>query len=171
MSDDDSEAPAAPEAVTDWSSKRLEVTYQEARNVLDAQQTRLQNTDDKALRTTRLTMIALGVLVSLIEAFDLTISGPLAILGALFLFGSFAAGLATYNISDPNLGLSPASLEQLMTGEFDPPDETWEEYLLRTAEYWIETNEADIHTTDLLLVVTDTLLFVGIAVLALAIVL
>lgn len=125
MSDDDSEATAAPSSVSDWSSKRLEVAYQEARNVLDAQQTRLQNTDDKALRTTRLTIIALGVLVSLVEAFNLTVSGPLAVLGALFLFGSFAAGIATYNISDPNLGLSSASLEQLITGEFDHSDDTW----------------------------------------------
>jgi hypothetical protein len=49
----------------DWSSKRLEITCEEARSVFDAQQKTLSDIDDKAMRTVRITAIILGVIVSL----------------------------------------------------------------------------------------------------------
>lgn len=179
MSDDDSETTAAPGSVSDWSSKRLEVTYQEARSVLDAQQTRLQNTDEKALRTTRLTIIAAGVLISLIEVLGVTLSVPLAYLSALFLIVAFGTVLATYNRSNPYLGPNRKYITQLIVGEPEPEPHreqassaaAWETTLLESFGYWIEQNNEDIEDTDLLLIISNTALFLGIVFAAIAIVL
>ena len=51
----------------DWTEYREEVTYQEARTVIDHQIATLSDIDDKALRTVRLTVVLVGALATAIE--------------------------------------------------------------------------------------------------------
>ena len=51
----------------DWTECREEVTYQEARTVIDHQIDTLSDIDDKALRTVRLIVVLVGVLATAIE--------------------------------------------------------------------------------------------------------
>ena len=123
--------PAGSNSTFEWSSNRLAVTYQEARTVLNAQQTRKQNTDDKALRTVRLTTIIVGVLISLIDALDLTVSATIATTGGVFLVVAFAAGIATYNATNLYLGPNQEYIEALVADNFDDGETAWEGDLLR----------------------------------------
>jgi hypothetical protein len=48
----------------DWDNQRLETTYMEARSVLEAQQQTVSDIDDKAMRTVRITIVLIGILIS-----------------------------------------------------------------------------------------------------------
>ena len=126
------------DASPEWSSKRREITYQEARTVLDTQQATIESIDTKALRTARLPAIVIGVLISLVEALGVSVSVPFAYAGALTLLLSFASSIATYNASNLTLGPNRRYLTQIIDGDFEisetePGDEietAWEVDLL-----------------------------------------
>ena len=56
-----------------WSRPQHAVAYAEARAVLNSQQQRQANLDDKALRTARLTTIIVTALITVMEAFNVSV--------------------------------------------------------------------------------------------------
>lgn len=152
----------------EWSCKRLEVTYQEARAVLEAQQSILADIDEKAMRTVRTTALLIGAVASTVKVANVELHVGFATLGAEFLFGSLAFGLATYDETRPYLGPNRKYIAQLVANEFR---ETWEEDLVATFGYWIDQNGNEIDFNSLLLRITQGLLFAGMACLSIAFVL
>lgn len=151
----------------EWSSKRIETTYQEARAVLEAQQTTVADIDEKAMRTVRTTVLLIGAIASAVKVAEVELHAGLATLGSVFLFGSLAFGLATYDETDPYLGPNQGYLEQLAANEFR---KRWEEDIIETYGYWIKKNGEDIEFNSLLLRITQALLFLGMALLSLSLV-
>lgn len=141
-----------------WSCKRIEITHQEARAVLEAQQTTLADIDEKAMRTVRTTVILIGVIVSIAKVTEIDLHTGLATVGSVVLFGSLAFGLATYDETDLYIGPNQEYLEQLSANEFR---KTWEQDLIETYGYWIAKNGDDMDFNGFLLRVSQALLFCG----------
>jgi hypothetical protein len=163
MSSDTSQPGA--DAALQWSRPQHAIAYQEARAVLNSQQQRQANLDDKALRTARLTTIIVSALITVIEAFDVGVAQPLGYIGIVLLVLSFGAGLAVYSVSAPILGPNADGLEELVaTGE------GWEEMFLDQLETAINVNTDHLDQSSSLLLVSDVALFVGVIVTLAAIV-
>lgn len=142
-----------------WSRPQHAVAYQEARAVLNAQQQRQANLDDKALRTARLTTIIVSALITVIEALGVSVVQPLGYIGIILLVISFGAGLAVYSVSAPILGPNADGLEELVT-----TDEGWEKMFLDQLEAAIAVNTDHLDQSSSLLLVSDVALFVGVIV-------
>lgn len=150
-----------------WGCKRREVTYQEARAVLESQQTILADIDEKAMRTVRTTVLLIGAVASAVKVAKIELHVGLAAVGSVFLFGSLAFGLTTYDETDPYLGPNRTYLRQLSANEFR---EGWEEDLIQAYGYWIQENGDDIEFNGLLLRTTQVLLFIGVGFLSLSLI-
>ena len=144
-------------ATQQWSRPQHAVAYAEARAVLNSQQQRQANLDDKALRTARLTTIIVTALITVMEAFDVSVIQPVGYIGIVLLVVSFGAGLAVYTISAPILGPNAEGLEELVG-----TDEGWEEMFLSQLETAIATNTDRLDRSASLLLVSDVALFVGV---------
>lgn len=142
-----------------WSRPQHAVAYQEARAVLNSQQQRQANLDDKALRTARLTTIIVSALIAVMEAFDVSVVQPLGYIGIVLLVISFGTGLAVYSVSAPILGPNAEGLEELVA-----TDEGWEEMFLSQLETAISVNTDHLDQSSSLLLVSDVSLFVGVIV-------
>lgn len=151
-----------------WSCKRMETTYEEARAVLESQQTILVDIDEKAMRTVRTTVLLIGAIASTVKIANVSLHIGFATLSAEFLFASLAFGLVTYDETNPYLGPNRRYIDQLAANEFK---NTWETDLVETFGYWIEQNADEIDFNSLLLRITQGFLFFGIAFLSLALVL
>ena len=145
----------------EWSSKRMEVTYDEARAVLESQQDILSDIDDKALKNVRITTIILGVFVSAAQLTDITFSRSWAIVAGAAILISLGAGILTYNETDPYLGPNEDYIDQLRENDFDDTD--WEDDLTETLGGFINENAGDIRRNGQFLSVAQAALFVGVA--------
>lgn len=97
----------------EWSNRRYQTAYEEGRAVVNAQNETLADIDDKAMRTTRLNAIFIGLLIAAVEyapnQFH-NISLSLAF-GALVLSTIF--GAVTYNESNLFVGPRGKYIERL----------------------------------------------------------
>lgn len=101
-----------------WSSQRVETAHREARAVLEAQQETVADIDDKAMRTVRLTVVLLGVLVSAVELADHAFRSRLLSVGLALLVASLVIGVLTYSESTLYLGPNKSYLNQLRQARF-----------------------------------------------------
>ena len=151
-----------------WSDDRRETAYQEARSVLDAQNTTMQDIDDKAMRTVRVIVLLISLLVAGLqyrpELFDPLV---LAVSTAL-LVGAVLAGIATYDESNLYVGPRGEYIEDLAASEFE--DAPWEQDLLETFAGMIAENYDNIQRNARYLRATNGLLALGIIVAGVAIV-
>lgn len=149
--------------------ERHEVTYQEARAVLEAQQAIASKVDTKAVRTVRITVLLVGAVLSAWTVRPGLFDATLAVLSALALVCSLATGLFTYSESDFFLGPNGAYVAQLADGDFE--DQSWERDLLHTFGAWIAGNSEEVRFYSRLLFATQVLLLLGIVLLGLAVLL
>lgn len=152
-----------------WSEIRLEVTYTEARAVIESQRDVISDIDDKAIRTVRLNAVIVGIVVAAAQLAGASMFHfPIPSGGTLSLFLSLGAGLITYSESDLYLGPNKAYIEQLSENGFDGRD--WEIDLLVRMGDWITANHEHIQWNGRLLFLTQTLLFLGITGIGLSVV-
>lgn len=142
------------------ADERREVTYREARAVLESQRETLADMDTKAVRTVRITVIFLGVLLSAWRIETALFDPLFAGMGGVALVGSLAAGTFTYNELDLYLGPNRTYVERLADGQYDGDD--WERDLLCNFGGWIAESAAEIRFNSRLLSVTQTLFVVGV---------
>ncbi|PSP99749.1 hypothetical protein BRC89_03855 [Halobacteriales archaeon QS_4_70_19] len=149
----------------EWSTKRREVAYHEARVVLETQQETASDVDDKALRTVQLVVVLVGVLASLGQL-DISAAGWSLVPGLLSLLGSLVAGVITYSESDLYQGPNQEYLRYLAEGAAGSPK--WEREFLDTLGEWIAENADEIALNGRLLFVTQGRLLVGVVLVAVA---
>jgi hypothetical protein len=147
--------------------ERCEMTYEEARAVLEAQRETLSDMDTKAVRTVRITVVLIGALLSAwrieTELFEPLLAGA----GGLALVGSLVVGAFTYSESDLYLGPNKEYIRRLADGDFD--EGNWQVNLLHNLGGWIAENGAEIRLNSHLLSVTQILFVGGTVCIALAI--
>jgi hypothetical protein len=105
---------------TSQPEESVEILYEESRVVLDHQISLLDDIDDKAARTVRITVLSVGAVLGAASlGGDAGVSFTTAYLswGVAYLIASIALGMKTYNVSDPVLGPSSNDLRQLLTLE------------------------------------------------------
>ena len=141
-----------------WSRPQHAVAYREARAVLNAQQQRKTNLDDKALRTTRLTTVVVGALITAIEAFNLAVVEPAGVLGIGLLVVSFGAAILVYSFQGPYLGPGEDDLAELVA----MTDEDWEQQFISQMGEWIDMNRDRLSRSSVWLIAGDVALFAGV---------
>ena len=143
-----------------WSSKRLEVAYQEARAVLEAQQATAADIDQKTMRTVRLTAIIVGLVLSVAQLGAVDFDPLAATIAVGVLIVSLIVGVLNYSASDPIAGPNPQYLSRLVANDFS--ETSWETHLLSEAGGWISDNETEIARSGDVLLVQRVLLVLGI---------
>lgn len=152
----------------DWPDKRREITYTEARAVIDAQNSTMTDIDNKAMRTVRVNAILLGLLVTGIQfAPDAFHHTTLKVaFGSLVISTVF--GVITYNESNLYVGPQGMYIEDLAGDDFSNPP--WEEDLLETMAGMIAENYDDIRRNSKWLTATQAALVFGIGTAVVAVV-
>jgi hypothetical protein len=144
----------------DWTDKRREIAYTEARSVIDAQNATMTDIDDKAMRTVRLNAVLLGLLVTGVQFAPDLFRDPLLQAAFALLIFSTVFGVITYNESNLYVGPRGEYIEALADEEFsDPP---WEDDLLETMAGMIAENYDDIRRNAHWLTATQVALVLGI---------
>lgn len=152
----------------DWPDKRREVSYTEARAVIDAQNATMTDIDDKAMRTVRLNAVLLGLLVTGLQLSpNMFHNGTLQASFGL-LIGSTVFGVITYNESNLYVGPQGEYIEDLAEDDF--PNPPWEEDLLETMAGMIAENYDDIRRNSNWLTATQAALVLGIGTAVVAVV-
>jgi len=143
-----------------WSSKRLEIAYQEVRAVLKAQQATAADIDQKTMRTVRLTAAIVGLILSVAQLGAVDFDPLAATIAVGVLIVSLIVGVLNYSASDPIAGPNPQYLSRLVAN--DSPETSRETHLLSEAGGWISDNEAEIARSGDVLLVQRVLLVLGI---------
>ena len=151
----------------DWLSSRLETTYREARTVLDAQNEVIGDIDEKAMRTVRVSVVLVGLIVSAVEIAGGRFNWLWLTVGGITFLGSLVTGVLAYSESTLYLGPRRRYIEQLRRDEFD--DRDWSQDLLATYGEWIEQNDRTVRRNGRLLFLTQLLLITGVTFTAAAI--
>ena len=90
---------------TEWSSLRERTIYEESKDVMEAQKRDIDDLDDKALRTVRITAILLAVGATGIEVIGIdVINEDVALFSLASFLISLVFGVLTYNESDEVIG-------------------------------------------------------------------
>lgn len=152
----------------DWANDRLKTSYQEARNVIDAQQDTMSDIDTKAVYTVRLTVLLTGIVVGAARIAGPSIFNPDWFkFGVILLLISIIAGVFTY--TESNLFLGPNRTYLLRLTEGDVEAKSWDADLINRLADWIDDNHEDIIWNGRLLFAAQCGLALGVIAITLAI--
>lgn len=146
---------------TEWRNNREQITYQEGRHVLEAQKSDIDDIDDKALRTVRVTALLLGVGATGVRVIGASnINESVAVLGISSFLLSLIFGVLVYNESNEVIGPKSSYLSRLRRNDMSAP---WEEDLLVQFEGWIDDNQTIVEFNGHLLVACQLFFVLGVA--------
>lgn len=144
----------------EWPSNRERVTYEEGRRVLEAQQSDIDDVDDKALRTVRITALLLGVGATGARVIGVSnVNGLAAALSLASFLLSMLFGVAVYNESDEVAGPTAEYLGRMRR---DDAYARWELDLLVQFEGWIEGNRKIVAFNGYFLAACQTFFVLGV---------
>lgn len=122
-----------------WESDRERVTYEEGRRVMEAQKADINDIDDKALRTVRVTALLLGVGATGTRVIGLdNINSFVASFSLLSFLLSLAFGVTVYDESNEVVGPKADYLSRLRRADMAT---SWEQDLLVQFKGWIDSNQ------------------------------
>lgn len=125
-----------------WSSKNREVTYEQGNRVLAAQKEDINDIDDKALRTVRITALIIGVGATGLQTVEsVTINESTAVLSLFLLFLSLVFGVLTYTESAEIVGPTADYLNKMRDGRHGSE---WEKDLLIQLPGWVSRNQEKV---------------------------
>ncbi|USZ68920.1 hypothetical protein NGM10_04085 [Halorussus salilacus] len=145
----------------EWRNNRERITYEEGRHVLEAQKSDIDDIDDKALRTVRITALLLGVGATGVRVIGT--SGINKSVAALSLFSfllSLTFGVIVYNESNEVIGPKASYLGRLRRNEMSAP---WEADLLVQFEGWISANQTIVEFNGYLLIACQLFFVLGVS--------
>jgi hypothetical protein len=143
-----------------WSTKNRQVTYEQGNRVLEAQKDDINDIDDKALRTVRITALIIGVAATGLQAVkDLTVNDTTAAIGLGSLFISLTFGVLTYSESAEIVGPTADYLDRMRDGR---KATDWEVDLLIQLPGWISRNQEKVERNALLFTCCQFTLLAGV---------
>lgn len=149
-----------PDDSSDWDSNRERITYEEGRNVLEAQKTDIDDIDDKALRTVRITAVLLGVGATGARVIGISnINTSAAAISLLSFLLSLLFGVMVYNESDEVIGPTSSYLGKMRENDLRA---RWEDDLLVQFEGWIEDNQETVEFNGYLLISCEIFFVFGV---------
>lgn len=161
---DETDHPHRPDP-EDYDLEALRFICEESRNVIDHQINDLNDIDDKALRTVRITMVVVGFVVAAAQIENAEpIFNPVTTLGSIFLLLSIISGVVTYSASNLDLGPGPSYLSDVIQQANSERKERIE--ATQSYAYWMYKNEDVVRKNGWYLIITQFLLVVGMVFLA-----
>lgn len=147
----------------------LRKMHKEARTVLDHQIRIIDDIDDKATRTVRITALLLGVVASLssLVAESSIYVNQATKWGTVSLVLAVILGTFTYSVSSPALGPGPRDIERVRENEFR--EDEWLVVTLASYEDWIDRTDRISRFNGVFLGLTQMSLGVGLLLLVLGI--
>lgn len=144
-----------------WQNDRVEITYEEARSVLEAQNDTMADIDTKAMRTVRFDVLLIGLLVGAAQVSgpDVFHTGSLLLAVGAFLT-SILLGVGTYNESNLYLGPDGPYVESHSQGSAS--QNRWDLALLQLFAGMISENSNRIERNSWLLTWTLGTLALGV---------
>jgi len=148
----------ADDAGDDWESNRERITYEEGRHVLEAQKSDIDDIDDKALRTVRITAVLLGVGATGARVIGVSnINKSAAAISLVSFLLSLLFGVMVYNESDEVIGPTSDYLGKMREEDMYA---RWEDDLLVQFQGWIEDNQETVEFNGYLLIACEVF-FIG----------
>lgn len=146
--------------------RSLRITHEEARTVLDHQISVLNDIDNKATKTVRITAVILGIVVSApsIIKNPNTYINSFTEWGVVGLVLSIALGMFTYSTSSPDLGPNPNDINRLLDDKYR--EDKWLVILLSSYEDWIDRTQRVNRFNGIFLTLTQISLIISLALLA-----
>ena|GEM_PF-1249840 len=133
----------------EWRNNRERITYEEARRVLEAQESDISDMDDKALRTVRVTALLLGAGAAAARVIGTEqLNTIVTVLSVLSFLLSLAFGAVVYDESNEVIGPTSQYIERLRR---DGTSAHWEQDLLAQFDGWIESNQEVVEYNEYLL--------------------
>lgn len=151
MSDEETESPSPPDGT---AVETLRSARDEARTTLNHQLSALDDIDDRAMRTVRIALVVVGLLIS-----ATTLDGVRRFVNAVTVSGAVAlvvcilTGLSTYSATDPEAGTDPDYLVETLDAPFS--EKEWLSTLVAGYAEWIEDARALNETNAQLLVLAQ----------------
>ena len=148
------------------TNESFEMLRTESREVVAEQLTLLRETDKKAIATTRLIALLLGLLLSAASLADdpLAFTNAAVILGGMLLFCAFVLGTFSFSVDRPAHGLGPGYFDEELP-RFEQHQTVCSDLLSRYAD-WIDENSLHIETNGNYLLASQASLIVGLALVA-----
>jgi len=144
----------------EWTSQRMRTTYEESKRVMQGQKADIDDMDDKALRTVRLTAAILAIGATGIEVSGIgEVNFILAGFSIISLISSAIFGVIVYNESNILIGPKASFLNTMRNQK---SDEEWEEELLEEMEGWITNNQLRVELNGALLSICQAFLVSGV---------
>lgn len=144
-----------------WRNNRERITYEEGRHVLEAQKSDIDDIDDKALRTVRITALLLGVGATGARVIGTSnINKNVAAVSLFSFLLSLIFGVVVYNESNEVIGPQASYLGRLRRDDMSAP---WEEDLLVQFEGWISDNQTIVEFNGYLLIACQLFFVLGVA--------
>lgn len=145
----------------EWRNNRERITYEEGRHVLEAQKSDIDDIDDKALRTVRITALLLGVGATGVRVIGTSnINGDIAAVSLSSFLLSLIFGVIVYNESNEVIGPKASYLGRLRRNDMSAP---WEEDLLVQFEGWIGDNQTIVEFNGYLLIACQLFFVLGVS--------
>ncbi|MBX0324744.1 hypothetical protein EGH21_17095 [Halomicroarcula sp. F13] len=149
------------DAETGWDSNREGITYEQGQEVLRAQKEDIDDIDDKALRTVRVTALLLGVGATGVRVISISdINNYLAVASLSTFLLSLFFGVVVYDESNEVIGPTSNYLGRMSRYEVDEP---WEKDFFHQLEGWIEDNQEIVEKNAYLLRACEIFFVTGLA--------
>lgn len=148
--------------VSECDMETPQVQREEAKDVLEQQNEKLRDIDDKALRTVRITVLLLGALLSTLKLLGGEASpiNTYTVFGSWLLVLSVVSGVLTYSVSGPYFGPGAKYIDRVLGRS--PSRDDWEATLLRGYADWMEEMKELNGANARLLLLTQALLVAGV---------
>lgn len=152
-----------------WTSERHETAYYEARAILEAQQETIRDTDDKALRSSRLAVVLVGAVITATQPGVIELSTPFATVGAILFLLAFIGGMFTYDDTKVYVGPNRRYIKRMEENNLEKA--LWDEDLLLNLRSLIKENQPFVDRNKNLLSVVQGMLATGVILVAVSAVL
>lgn len=145
---------------TEWSSLRERTIYEESKDVMEAQKRDIDDLDDKALRTVRITAILLAVGATGIEVIGIdVINEDVALFSLASFLISLVFGVLTYNESDEVIGPTADYIKKMRN---ESMKKAWDDDFLYQLQEWVDDNQTTVEFNGYLLVVCQMFFILGV---------
>lgn len=144
----------------EWPTLREKTVYEESKQVMEAQKSDIDDIDDKALRTVRITAILLAVGATGVEVIGLdAVNTTVGIISIACFLLSLVFGVIVYNESNELIGPKASYLRKMREEDLEKP---WDEDFLYQLEGWVEENQITVEFNGYLLIVCQSFFVAGV---------
>lgn len=144
-----------------WSNLRKRTVFEESKRVMEAQKADIDDLDDKALRTVRISAVLVAVGATGIEIIGIDqIQAELATVSTASFILTLVFGVIVYNESDELVGPKAEYLRKMRENSMS---KEWSDDFLYQMEFWIKENQTIVEFNGYLLIICQMFFIFAVA--------